>query len=341
MEQRREFIRRLAVLGAAAPVASAVRDPRHSPRRSRAPASQRPPHARRSSARSGYASSRSSPIRCSRISPPERCTPRCPSSSRRRRRRSGRTTRTSRRSAGCSPASRPGSSWARSDSAEGAQRARLAGLARDGLRRATDPSSPDFLNFTRGRQPLVDAAFLAHAMVRAPGELLGKLDAGNAPQPRRRTALDAADPAGDQQLAAVQRDGRSGALSHGRAVGSAARGLRGAPASAVVQGRRRLWRRTDAPHGLLQQLRDPSDAAGRPSGHVAQDRRVEGDRERRPSSGLGDTPRSRSGSSHPKGPSRRSGDRSPIVAGRSSCSARWRSGTICRMGCDRPRCAAR
>jgi len=63
-------------------------------------------------------------------------------------------------------------------SAEGAQRARLAGLAREGLRRATDPSSPDFLNFTRGRQPLVDAAFLAHALVRAPNELLGKLDAG-------------------------------------------------------------------------------------------------------------------------------------------------------------------
>jgi hypothetical protein len=63
-------------------------------------------------------------------------------------------------------------------SAEGAQRARLAGLARDGLRRAVDPSSPDFVNFTRGRQPLVDAAFLAHALVRAPVELLGKLDAG-------------------------------------------------------------------------------------------------------------------------------------------------------------------
>jgi hypothetical protein len=63
-------------------------------------------------------------------------------------------------------------------SAEGAQRARLAGLARDGLRRAVDPQSPDFLNFTKGRQPLVDAAFLAHAMVRAPRELLGKLDAG-------------------------------------------------------------------------------------------------------------------------------------------------------------------
>ena len=61
-------------------------------------------------------------------------------------------------------------------SAEGATRARLAGLAREGLRHGTDPSSPDFLNFTRGRQPLVDAAFLGHAIVRAPNELWGKLD---------------------------------------------------------------------------------------------------------------------------------------------------------------------
>jgi hypothetical protein len=61
-------------------------------------------------------------------------------------------------------------------SAEGTERARLAGLAREGLRRGTDPASPDFLNFTRGRQPLVDAAFLAHAIVRAPTELWGKVD---------------------------------------------------------------------------------------------------------------------------------------------------------------------
>jgi hypothetical protein len=60
---------------------------------------------------------------------------------------------------------------------EGAERARLAGLAREGLRRGTDPASPDFFNFTRGRQPLVDAAFLGHAIVRAPKELLEKLDA--------------------------------------------------------------------------------------------------------------------------------------------------------------------
>ncbi|PYP79292.1 MAG: hypothetical protein DMD35_08815 [Gemmatimonadetes bacterium] len=59
---------------------------------------------------------------------------------------------------------------------EGATRGRLAALAREGLRRATDPASPEFLNFTRGRQPLVDAAFLGHAIVRAPTELWEKLD---------------------------------------------------------------------------------------------------------------------------------------------------------------------
>src|SRR2546429_698550 len=47
-----------------------------------------------------------------------------------------------------------------------------------GLRPGADPASPDFLNFARGRQPLVDAAFLAHAIVRAPGALWEQLDAG-------------------------------------------------------------------------------------------------------------------------------------------------------------------
>jgi hypothetical protein len=43
--------------------------------------------------------------------------------------------------------------------------------------RAVDPSSPDFLNFTRERQPLVDAAFLAQALLRAPRALRDSLDA--------------------------------------------------------------------------------------------------------------------------------------------------------------------
>ena len=60
-------------------------------------------------------------------------------------------------------------------SPEGAQRSRFADLARAGIDAATDPASPDFMNFTSGSQPLVDAAFLAHAIVRAPRELHEKL----------------------------------------------------------------------------------------------------------------------------------------------------------------------
>lgn len=40
---------------------------------------------------------------------------------------------------------------------------------------ATDPQSPDFMLFDRGGQPLVDAAFLAHALVRAKGALVKPL----------------------------------------------------------------------------------------------------------------------------------------------------------------------
>ena len=41
-------------------------------------------------------------------------------------------------------------------------------LARAALDAATDPKSPDFMNFTHGGQPLVDAAFLAQGLLRAP-----------------------------------------------------------------------------------------------------------------------------------------------------------------------------
>ncbi len=69
---------------------------------------------------------------------------------------------------------------------EGAERARLAALARAAIDAATDPQSPDFLNFSKGRQPLVDAAFLAQALLRAPNELWKKLE------PRVQTNLLAA-----------------------------------------------------------------------------------------------------------------------------------------------------
>ncbi|MDP9905537.1 DUF2264 domain-containing protein [Arthrobacter bambusae] len=56
------------------------------------------------------------------------------------------------------------------------RRSEMARLARGAIDSATDPSSPDFMNFAHGYQPVVDAAFLSHAMVRAPKELLGKLE---------------------------------------------------------------------------------------------------------------------------------------------------------------------
>ena len=52
------------------------------------------------------------------------------------------------------------------DNDEGRLRRRYASLARQAIARAVDPSSPDFLNFTRERQPLVDAAFLAQGVLR-------------------------------------------------------------------------------------------------------------------------------------------------------------------------------
>ena len=46
-----------------------------------------------------------------------------------------------------------------------------------GLRNAVDPSNPDYLNFRRAAQPIVDAAYLAEAFLRAPKALWEPLDA--------------------------------------------------------------------------------------------------------------------------------------------------------------------
>jgi len=61
--------------------------------------------------------------------------------------------------------------------AEEALRAEFADLARQMIASGTDPDSPDFLNFSFERQPIVDAAFLAQGLLRAPDELWHKLDA--------------------------------------------------------------------------------------------------------------------------------------------------------------------
>jgi hypothetical protein len=60
---------------------------------------------------------------------------------------------------------------------EEALRQRYAELARRCIDAATDPASPDYGNFSYSFQPIVDAAFLAHALLRSPTELWQKLDA--------------------------------------------------------------------------------------------------------------------------------------------------------------------
>jgi hypothetical protein len=59
---------------------------------------------------------------------------------------------------------------------EAGLRARYVDLAHRALARAVDPQSPDVMNFTRERQPLVDAAFLAQALLRAPRALGERLE---------------------------------------------------------------------------------------------------------------------------------------------------------------------
>ncbi len=56
-------------------------------------------------------------------------------------------------------------------------RQEMLDLYRQAMANGVDPDSPDYLNFYRhGRQPLVDAAFLAHAFLRAPEALWEPLD---------------------------------------------------------------------------------------------------------------------------------------------------------------------
>jgi hypothetical protein len=60
---------------------------------------------------------------------------------------------------------------------ETARQKRLSDLAQQSLDAATDPKSLDFLNFNQGAQPLVDAAFMAQGILRAPRALWEPLDA--------------------------------------------------------------------------------------------------------------------------------------------------------------------
>lgn len=57
------------------------------------------------------------------------------------------------------------------DAEEEKLRTHYVELVRLGLDAATDPESPDFMNFSQGFQPIVDTAFLSHAILRAPNTL--------------------------------------------------------------------------------------------------------------------------------------------------------------------------
>ncbi len=60
--------------------------------------------------------------------------------------------------------------------AETAIRRYYADIARTSISMAVNPVSPDFMNFVEGAQPLVDAAFLAQAVLRAPQQLWHECD---------------------------------------------------------------------------------------------------------------------------------------------------------------------
>ena len=59
---------------------------------------------------------------------------------------------------------------------EGKIRKKYIDLARIGLHNATDSTGPDYMNFNCCGQPVVDAAFLAEGLLRAPHQLWDPLD---------------------------------------------------------------------------------------------------------------------------------------------------------------------
>jgi hypothetical protein len=65
---------------------------------------------------------------------------------------------------------------------EAARQQQAAEQARQAIAHAVNPQDADFLNFNQGGQPVVDAAFLAHALLRAPTQLWEKLPAATQAQ---------------------------------------------------------------------------------------------------------------------------------------------------------------
>ena len=149
------------------------------------------------------------------------------------------------------------------DGEEARLQARTRTLATNALEVAVDPASPDAMNFTRESQPLVDAAFLAQAILRAPTALRDTMS--SATKRRLVAALEStrAITPGFNNWLLFSATVEAALKALGASLGPPARRLRAAPARAVVQGRRPVRRRPAVPLGLLQQLRDPADAAGR------------------------------------------------------------------------------
>jgi hypothetical protein len=63
------------------------------------------------------------------------------------------------------------------DESETRRRQKFIEWSQASLNAATDPGSPDFMNFHEGGQPLVDAAFMAEGILRAPAVLWQPLEA--------------------------------------------------------------------------------------------------------------------------------------------------------------------
>jgi len=59
---------------------------------------------------------------------------------------------------------------------EGKLRGKYIELTRKAIAAAVNPSSPDFMNFSKQQQPLVDAAFMAHGLLRGYNQLWEPLD---------------------------------------------------------------------------------------------------------------------------------------------------------------------
>ena len=209
-------------------------------------------------------------------------------------------------------------------------RAEMAALARSAVDAATDPASPDFLDFGFSFQPIVEAAFLGHALLRAPGELLEKLD------PRVKGNLEAAFRATRSRkphfnnwllFAAMVEAGlsRLGAEWDRMRVDYAFR-------------QHEEWYAGDGIYGdgpdfhwdyynsyvIQPMLVDLVDALGNEYADGRPSRRIS-------AGGPSATPRSRRGSSAPMGASRRWGARWPIAAAPSSTSRR----PPCNIGCPR------